>query len=55
VKHLLLLLVGSLVALTAALFALMHRRDEASLGVAGLATMMAAAIAALPYSALQDL
>jgi hypothetical protein len=53
-KVLLLVLVGCLLALTAGLTALMFRRDEPMLGLAGLTAAMGAAIVAVPYSALQD-
>jgi hypothetical protein len=51
---LLLILVGCLLLVTAALFALMLRRDEPIFGLGGLATATAAALAALPYSAIQE-
>jgi ABC-type transport system involved in cytochrome c biogenesis permease component len=53
-KLLLLLLMGCLLVVTAGLFALMFRRDEPILGLAGLTAAIGAAFVALPYSALED-
>jgi hypothetical protein len=53
-KLFLLVLMACLVGIATALFALMFRRNEPILGLAGLTTAMGAAVAALPYSALQD-
>jgi hypothetical protein len=53
-KLLFLLVAGCLLALSAGLFALMYRRDEPMLGLAGLSVAIGAAFAALPYSAIQD-
>jgi hypothetical protein len=51
---LLLIVVGCLLLVTAALFVLMLRRDEPMFGLGGLVTATAAAVAALPYSAIQE-
>jgi hypothetical protein len=53
-KLLLLVLTGCLVVVTVGLLALMFRRDEPVLGLAGLTAAMGAAFVALPFSALQD-
>lgn len=53
-KLVLLVVIGCLLAVTAALFAAMFRRNEPVLGVAGLVAAMSAAFVTLPYSALQD-
>lgn len=53
-KLLLLALVGTLLVVAGVLFTLSFRRDRPMLGLAGLTAALGAAVAALPYSGLQD-
>jgi hypothetical protein len=53
-KLVLLVLIGCLLVVAAALFAVMFRRDEPILGLAGLTAAMGAVFVALPYSALEE-
>jgi len=54
VKLVLLVVIGCLLLVTAALLVLMFRRDEPLLGLAGVTTAIGSAFVALPYSVLQD-